>query len=201
VTGDAKITAGAANITVAFRADATNTWLQVGEDWYTLGQPLGIDFSGLTGDVGDLMENPRAIAVEDIDGVECDRIAGTIRPGAQLADQLGELGQNLPFDLSSVQAGTAEASVWVARDDNVIRRVQLDTAGESGTTDGSVKLDLTVVPADAVTVTAPEGARPITDLLITLLGDQLGNLGGLLGDLGGNFDLGQLGGVLSGVNA
>ncbi len=203
VTGDAKIAASAANITVAFRADANNTWLQVGDQWYEVGQPLGIDFGGLAGTVGDLnglIENPKATAVEDIDGVECDRISGTIKPGAALADQLGELGENLPLDLRSLQTGNAQASVWVSRDDSVIRRIQLDTAGEDGASEGSVVLDLTIVPAEPVTVTAPEGAKPITDLLVSLLGDQLGDLGGLLGGLG-EFDLGELGGMLTGANA
>lgn len=190
VTGDAKVTAGPANLAIAFRANADDAWVQVGEEWYTLGQPLGIDFGGLTGVVGDLstrIRDPKAVAVEDVEGVQCDRITGTLDPGADLTDALNSALQSLPFSLDPQDLGQAEVSVWVSRDDDVIRRVQIDTGEAAGT---RISADLTVVPAEAVTVTPPADAKPITDLLTTLLGDQLGDLGGLLGN--GGLDLGAL---------
>lgn len=189
VTGDAKVTAGPANLAIAFRANADDAWVQVGEEWYALGQPLGIDFGGLSGAVGDLskrVRDPKAVAVEDVDGVECDRITGTLDPGADLTDALNSAIQNLPFSLDPQSLGQAEVSVWVSRDDDVIRRVQIDTGEDSDT---RIQADLTVVPAEAVTVTPPASAKPITDLLVTLLGDQLGDLGGMLGN---GLDLGAL---------
>lgn len=189
VTGDAKVTAGPANLAIAFRANADDAWVQVGEEWYALGQPLGIDFGGLSGAVGDLskrVRDPKAVAVEDVEGVECDRITGTLDPGADLTDALNSAIQNLPFSLDPQSLGQAEVSVWVSRDDDVIRRVQIDTGEDSDT---RIQADLTVVPAEAVTVTPPASAKPITDLLVTLLGDQLGDLGGMLGN---GLDLGAL---------
>ncbi|MGA0123040.1 MAG: hypothetical protein ACO3KD_08585, partial [Gaiellales bacterium] len=88
VIGDAKITAGPANIAVAFRANGDNAWLQVGDQWYELGQPLGIDFAGLGGAIGplsDVVVDPKATAVEDIEGVDCDRIDGRFQPAPGLA--------------------------------------------------------------------------------------------------------------------
>lgn len=189
VTGDAKVTAGPANLAIAFRANADDAWVQVGDEWYALGQPLGIDFGGLSGAVGDLsqrMRDPKAVAVEDVEGVECDRITGTLDPGADLTDALNSALESLPFSLDPQSFGQAEVSVWVSREDDVIRRVQIDTGEDAGT---RIQADLTVVPAEAVTVTPPASAKPITDLLATLLGDQLGDLGGLLGN---GLDLGAL---------
>jgi len=210
VTGDAKIAVGPANLSVAFRANADNTWLQVGEEWYQLGQPLGLDFAGITGAIGPLDEvvvDPKATAVEDIGGVDCDRITGRFNPAPGLTESLDGLAQALPFaiDTQGLAEGQAEISLWVSRDDGIVRRIQVQTDGAADAA-GNLTIDLTVVPAEAQPVTAPEGAKPITDLLISLLGDQLGGLGGL-GDLGGLLDglggggLGQLGGALTGANA
>jgi len=206
VIGDAKITAGPANIAVAFRANGDNAWLQVGDQWYELGQPLGIDFAGLGGAIGplsDVVVDPKATAVEDIEGVDCDRIDGRFQPAPGLADSLqgavGGLG--LPLDLEGLTSAQAEISVWVSRGDGVVRRIQLRTDGAADqAAGGDVTIDLTVVPAEAVDVTAPAGAQPITDLLLTLLGDQLGGLGDLgegLPDLGGLLD-GIGGGAVAG---
>ena len=202
VTGDAKITAGPANIALAFRADKDNTWLQVGDEWYELGQPLGIDFAGLGGAIGPLSEvvvDPKATAVEEIEGVECDRIDGRFNPAPGLTEQLQGTGDGLglPLDLQGLAEAQAEISVWVSRDDGVVRRIMVSTDGAADqAAGGNVTIDLTVVPAQAVEVTAPQGAKPITDLLVTLLGDQLGDLGDLGGQLG---DLGDLGGLLDGL--
>lgn len=208
VTGDAKITAGPANIALAFRANKDNTWLQVGDQWYELGQPLGIDFAGLGGAIGPLSEvvvDPKATAMEEIEGVECDRIDGRFNPAPGLTEQLQGAGDGLglPLDLQGLAEAQAEISVWVSREDGVVRRIMVSTDGAADqAAGGDVKIDLTVVPAEAVEVTPPQGAQPITDLLITLLGDQLGDLGGQLGDLG---DLGGLldglGGAVTGENA
>lgn len=202
VAGDAKITAGPANITLAFRANQDNTWLQVGDAWYELGQPLGIDFAGLGGAIGPLSEvvtDPKATAVEEIEGVECDRIDGRFNPAPGLTEQLQGAGDSLglPLDLQGLAEAQAEISVWVSREDGVVRRIMVSTDGAADqAAGGDVKIDLTVVPAQAVEVTPPADAQPITDLLITLLGDQLGGLGDLGGQLG---DLGDLGGLLDGL--
>lgn len=194
VTGDAKITAGPANIALAFRANKDDTWLQVGDQWYELGQPLGIDFAGLGGAIGPLDEvvvDPKATAVEDIEGVDCDRIDGRFNPAPGLTEQLQGAGEGLglPLDLQGLAEAQAEISVWVSQDDGVVRRIQLRTDGAADqAAGGDVTIDLTVVPAEAVEVTAPADAQPITDLLITLLGDQLGGLGENLPDLGGLLD-------------
>jgi hypothetical protein len=202
VTGDAKITAGPANIALAFRANGDNTWLQVGDQWYELGQPLGIDFAGLGGAIGPLDEvvvDPKATAVEEVEGVECDRIDGRFNPAPGLTDQLQGAGEGLglPLDLQGLAEAQAEVSVWISREDGVVRRIMVSTDGAADqAAGGDVKIDLTVVPAEAVEVTPPQGAQPITDLLVTLLGDQLGDLGDLGGQLG---DLGDLGGLLDGL--
>jgi hypothetical protein len=202
VTGDAKITAGPANIALAFRANRDNTWLQVGDQWYELGQPLGIDFAGLGGAIGPLDEvvvDPKATAMEEIEGVECDRIDGRFNPAPGLTEQLQGAGDGsgLPLDLEGLAGAQAVISVWVSREDGVVRRIMVSTDGAADqAAGGDVKIDLTVVPAEAVEVTPPQGAQPITDLLVTLLGDQLGDLGDLGGQLG---DLGDLGGLLDGL--
>ena len=84
--------------------------------------------------------------------------------------------------------------MWVGRDDKTIHRVQIDTAGSGDAqSTGSLSIDFSVVPGEAVPVQAPEGAKPITDLLTQGLGDALG-----IGDL----DLSQLlGGMTTGANA
>jgi LppX_LprAFG lipoprotein len=202
VTADAKITAGPIDLPITARANKDNAWLQVNGEWYELGSPLGIDFSsvgGLMGTLPSAIKDPKATAVEDVDGVSCDRISGTIDPKAVGASGLTDQLQGLPIDPSALTAGKAEVSIWVARDTQVIRRIQINTAGSGdAATAGGLLLDLTVVPADAVVVQAPTGAKPIADLLTQLMGS--GGLGGLLGGLGG-LNLGQLGGALSGATA
>ncbi len=189
VSGDAQITAGPLDVPFTFRANGQDTWVQVGDQWYAIGAPLRIDFAGLVASAGALSElitEPKAVAVEEIDGVKCDRISGTINPQAALTDQLGSLAENLPLDLTVLEQGRAEVSVWVTQDGGVVRRVQVTIGGaDEAATMGSLMIDLTVVPAEAVMVEAPKDPKPITDLLISLLGDQLGGLGDLDGLLGG----------------
>jgi hypothetical protein len=207
VTVDAKITAGPIELPLTARANKDNAWVQLNGQWYELGSPLGIDFGsvgGLLGELPALIRDPKATAVEDVDGVACDRISGTIDPEASATDALGTQLENLPLDLSALAVGKAEVSVWVGQEDRVIRRIQINTAGSGDTAAaGGLLVDLTVVPAEAVEVTAPADAKPISDLLGSLLGGGvggLGDLGGLLGGLGG-FDLGELGGALTGASA
>ena len=206
VSGDAKVTAGPLDLSAQLRADKSNAWLQVGGQWYELGSPLGIDFGGIgssLGPLGTLVKEPKATAVEDVDGVQCDRITGTVDL-ASLSGALGGLAEGLPIDLSGLKVDQGEISLWVARDSHVVRRIQLKAAGAGGSGDsavsGGLTVDLTVVPAEAVTVSAPTGVKPISDLLTSLLGGQgglggLGDLGGLLGGLGG------LGGTQTGAGA
>ena len=215
LTADAKITIGPLDVPLSLRENADDTWVQVGGQWYALGQPLGIDFGGIGGQIGDiaqLIRDPKAVAVEKVGDIECDRISGKLEPGADLTDQLGELAENLPVDLGALAKGDADVSVWVGRSDGLIHRVQLSTAGSGDVQQtGGLTIDLSVLPADPVTIEAPANAKPITDLLTGLLGDAsgLGDLGGLLEglDLGqllggaGGLDLGQLGGALSGATA
>lgn len=216
VTADGKIAVGPLDVPFSFRQNAESAWAQIGGTWYALGQPIGVDFGALAGPLGDvaaLMADPKATAVEDVGGIQCDRITGTLKPGAALADQLGGLATGLPIDLSALQAGKAQLSVWVARGDHVIRRVQIDSAA-AGSSDGGLLVDLTVLPSEPVPVEAPAGAKPLSALLTTVLGKQAGKaLGGVngLGDLGkalqdGTLDLsgllggggGGLGGLLGG---
>ena len=208
VTVDAKITAGPIELPLTARANKDNAWVQLNGQWYELGSPLGIDFGsvgGLLGELPALIRDPKATAVEDVDGVACDRISGTIDPEASATDALGTLLENLPLDLSALAAGKAEVSVWVGQEDRVIRRIQINTAGSGDTAAaGGLLVDLTVVPAEAVEVTAPADAKPISDLLGSLLGGGvggLGDLGDLLGGGLGGFDLGELGGALTGASA
>lgn len=208
VTADAKITAGPIELPLTARANKDNAWVQLNGEWYELGSPLGIDFGsvgGLLGELPALIKDPKATAVEDIDGITCDRISGTIDPEASATDALGTQLENLPLDLSALAAGKAEVSVWVGQDDHVIRRIQINTAGSGDTAAaGGLLVDLTVVPAEAVEVTAPADAKPISDLLGALLGGAgggLGGLGDLLGGGLGGLDLGQLGGALTGEAA
>ena len=130
------------------------------------------------------------MAVEKVGDVECDRISGKLEPGADLTDQLGNLAENLPIDLSALATGDADVSVWVGRSDGLIHRVQLSTAPSGDTAaSGGLSVDLSVVAADPVTIEAPADAQPITDRLTGLLGDGgAGGLGGLLEGL----DLGSL---------
>ena len=203
VTADAKITAGPIDLPITARANKDNAWLQLNGQWYELGSPLGIDFGsfgGLLGSLPSVIKDPKATAVEDVNGVACDRISGTIDPKvvgtSGLADQL----KSLPIDLTALTAGKAEISVWVAQDTHVIRRIQVNTSGSGDAAAGGLMVDLTVVPADAVVVQVPTGVKPISDLLTTLLGGA-GGLGDLLGGGLGGLDLGQLGGALTGASA
>ena len=204
-TADAKVNVSLAEIVVSARGNGKDTWVQVGQQWYALGQPLPIDFSGLgstLGSVATLVRDPKATAVEDVDGIQCDRITGTLDPGADLTDQLGNLAENLPIDLSALSAGTASVSVWVGRDDQVIHRVQIDTAGSGDVQQlGALTLDFSVVPGQAVDVQAPEGAKPIEDLLTDVAGGAAGDaLGGLdLSQLLGGADAPDLGQLLDGL--
>ena len=218
VTADGKAVIGPLEVPFSFRQDASDAWVQIGGTWYALGQPLGIDFGGLGASLGDpaaLVKDPKATAVEEVGGIQCDRITGTLAPGAQIAGALDGLGRNLPIDLAPLQKGTAQVSVWVARADHVVRRVQVDTAA-GGTPDGSVLVDLTVLPSDPVKVQAPAGAKPLSALVTTALGRQAGKaLGGATGLDGiakalqsGQLDLGKLlggtgglGGLLGGGGA
>ena len=198
-SADGKISISLAEIAVSARGDAKNTWVQLGDQWYTLDGPLPIDFAGLganLGSVAKLIRDPKATAVEDVDGISCDRISGKLDPGADLTDQLGNLAENLPIDLGALAKGDADVSVWVGRDDHVIHRVQIDTAGSGDKAQtGGLSIDFSVVPGEAVAVKAPADAKPITDLLTQGLGDALGGLGG-------GLDLGQiLGGITTGANA
>lgn len=201
LTADAKITSGPLDVPISLRENADDTWVQVGGQWYALGQPLGVDFGAIgsqLGDVSKLIRDPKAVAVEKVGDVECDRISGKLDPGADLTDQLGNLAENLPIDLAALAAGDADVSVWVGRSDGLIHRVQLSTApGGDVAKSGGLTVDLSVVAADPVTVEAPADAKPITDLLSGALGDGsgLGDLGGLLGGL----DLGSLLGNGSGL--
>jgi hypothetical protein len=216
LTADAKITIGPLDVPLSLRENADDTWVQVGGQWYALGQPLGIDFGGIgaqLGDISKLVRNPKAVAVEQVGDIECDRISGTLDPGADLTDQFGELAENLPIDLAALAKGDAAVSVWVGRSDGLIHRVELSTAPAGDVTKtGGLLVDLSVVPAEPVTVEAPADVKPITDLLGGLLGggSGLGELGGLLegldlgellGGLGGldGLDLGGLGGALTGA--
>ena len=207
VTADAKITAGPIDLPITARANKDNAWVQLNGEWYELGSPLGIDFGsvgGLMGSLPSAIKDPKATAVEDVDGVACDRISGTIDPKAVGAGGLVDQLQGLPIDLTALIEGNAEVSVWVAQESHVIRRIQINTGGSGdAAASGGLMIDLTVVPADAVVVQAPTGAKPISDLLATLLGGAggLGGLGGLLGGGLGGLDLGQLGGALTGASA
>ncbi|MGI9186534.1 MAG: hypothetical protein ACR2J9_03265 [Gaiellales bacterium] len=213
LTADAKITAGPLDVPVSVRENADDTWVQVGGTWYALGQPLGVDFGAIgkqLGNVSKLIRDPKAVAVEKVGDVECDRISGKLDPGADLTDQLGNLAENLPIDLGALAKGDADVSVWVGRSDGLIHRVQLSTAPSGDVAkSGGLTVDLSVVAADPVTVEAPADAKPITDLLTGALGNGsgLGDLGGLLGGLdlgkllGGNGLGDLLGGATTGSNA
>ncbi len=204
VTADAKITAGPIDLPITARANKDNAWLQLNGQWYELGSPLGIDFAsvgGLLGSLPSVIKDPKATAVEDVDGVACDRISGTIDPKALGSGALSEQLKSLPIDLTALTAGNAEVSVWVAQETSVIRRIQITTGGSGDAAGaGALMVDLTVVPAEAVVVQAPTDTKPISDLLTTLMGGS-GGLGGLLGGGLGGLDLGQLGGALSGATA
>jgi hypothetical protein len=193
LTADAKITSGPLDVPISVRQNADDTWVQVGGQWYALGQPLGIDFGALgsqLGDISKLIRDPKAVAVEKVGDVECDRISGKLDPGADLTDQLGNLAENLPIDLSALAKGDADVSVWVGRSDGLIHRVQLSTAPSGDVAkSGGLTVDLSVVAADPVTVEAPADTKPITDLLSGVLG---GGGGGDLGGLLQGLDLGSL---------
>ena len=206
VTADAKITAGPIDLPITARANKDNAWLQLNGQWYELGSPLGIDFAsfgGLLGSLPSVIKDPKATAVEDVNGVACDRISGTIDPKAVGTGALSDQLKSLPIDLTALTAGKAEVSVWVAQDTHVIRRVQINTGGSGdAAAAGGLMVDLTVVPADAVVVQAPTGTKPISDLLTNLLGGAGGGgLGKLLGGGLGGLNLGNLGGALSGATA
>lgn len=197
-SADGKISLSLAEIAVSARGDKTNTWVQLGEQWYALDQPLPVDFSALgsgLGSVASLVRDPKATAVEDVDGISCDRISGTLDPGADLTDQVKGLAGNLPLDLGALEAGSAEVSIWVGRDDHVIHRVKIDTAGSGDAQEtGRLSIDFSVVPGEAVPVEAPAGAKPITDLLGEVAS-------GAAGDLLGGLDLSQLlGGMTTGLS-
>lgn len=204
VTADAKITAGPLDLPLTARANKDNAWVQFNGQWYELGSPLGVDFGsvgGLLGELPKLIKDPQATAVEDVAGIKCDRISGTIDPAASATNALGSQLENLPLDLTALSAGKAEVSVWVGQEDHVIHRIQINTSGSGDTAAaGGLLVDLTVASADAVEVTAPAGAKPISDLLTTLMGGS-GGLGDLFGGGLGGLDLGNLGGALTGASA
>lgn len=182
-TADGKITLSLAEIAVSARGNAKDTWVQIGGQWYAIGQALPVDVGALgtnLGSVAKLVRDPKATAVEDVYGISCDRISGTLNPGADLVDQLGNLAENLPIDLTALSKGQADVSVWVGRDDHVIHRVLIDTSGGDTATAGGLSVDFSVGPGQAQQVTAPAGAKPITDLLKQAAGNAAGNaLGGL----------------------
>jgi hypothetical protein len=203
VVADARVVIGPASLTVEAIANADNTWVLVGDTWYELGQSLPFDVGGIGTALGSLRESvvdPRAVAVEDIEGVECDRISGGLDSSALDADVLGGLLGGLPIDPSALLSGDAQIDLWVSRDDDVVRRIRIDASGEAGAGEasagGDLVIDLTVVPSEVPEITPPADAEPITALLAELLGDQLGDLGDQLGDLGGLLGgLGGLGGL------
>jgi hypothetical protein len=201
VVADAKVTIGPAALNVNVLADGERSWVQVGDTWYDLGGPLPIDFGtvgGVVGSVSESIADPRAVALEDIGGVECDRISGTVDPAGLGADALGSLLNTLPLDISALLSGEATIDVWVSREDDVIRRIRIDADGEAGvgpaTAGGGLLLDLTVLPGEVQTVVPPAETQPISRLLIDLFGDQSGCLGYQLGGQGDR--LGDLGGLL-----
>ena len=211
MTADGKLTLGPVDTPISVRTTKDNAYLQLGGQWYEMGSPLGLDIGSLTGIVGDvskLVRDPKATAVEDVDGIQCDRITGTINPSASLADTLGNVIENLPIDLSAMANGKATVSIWVGRDDHTIHRVQVDTAA-GDTSNGGLLLDISTVPSDPVTVQAPADAKPLSDLLSGTAGKGLGSLlggldlGKLLGGGGsGGLDLGKiLGGATTGGSA
>lgn len=194
---DATVTAGPLSVPVSLRENADGAWVQLGGQWYAIGQPVGLAATTVAKplfDVATTMGDPKATAVEDVGGQPCDRITGTLQPGGDLAKQLGQLG--LPIDTTALTSGQAQLSVWVARDDHVIRRIQIDSAPDG---DGGLLIDLTITPSEVVAVQAPADAKPVADLLTGALGGQAGDglggldLGALLGDGGG------LGGLLGGA--
>ena len=54
LTADAKITAGPLDVPISVRQNADDAWVQVGGQWYAVGQPLGIDFGAIGAQLGDV---------------------------------------------------------------------------------------------------------------------------------------------------
>jgi hypothetical protein len=149
---------------------------------------------------------------EDVEGTETIHIHGDADVEQILSD-FAKIAQRVPgsatptldqAQLDRVKSAIQEASldVYSGKDDHLLRRLSLSLAivppaSAGGSAVDSVNVDLSVTLSDvneAQTITAPSGAKPISDLLNQLgLGGlgSLGSPGGTSGGVGGGGGPGQ----------
>jgi hypothetical protein len=162
---------------------------------------------------GDFVDNLTNEGSADVGGTSTTKVSGDLNVAGALGavtellelpackSQLEAAG---PIDLSELEAGqgkieealkSAHADVYVG-DDNIIRRVtaEFEIAPEGSGEEVSIDLDLSLSGVnEGQEISAPEGAKPLTDLyeklginpLELLEQTQGGGLGGLLEGLGG----------------
>jgi len=142
---------------------------------------------------------------EDVEGTETTHVSGDVDTD-QLFDDLVSFAQAVPGAASQVDtsqfdqakdATTASFDLYSGTDDDILRKLDLDV-----TIDPSAIQSATPIPVDSIdfgisatlsgvnedqTIEAPEGAKPIEDLLGQF---GLSGLGPLSGGLGGTSDLG-----------
>lgn len=137
----------------------------------------------------------------DVGGVTTIHISGDADVGKIIGD-LGKVAQQLPSTTTTIPSGaqlkqvedavkTAHIDVYTGESDHLLRKlaVTLDIAPPAGTASGvsDVSLDFSITLNDVnqpQTITAPQNAKPLSDLT-----GQLGGLG-ILGGLGGSSSLG-----------
>ena len=151
------------------------------------------------------ISDPQERGEESIAGVDTTRISGNVKVATLLADidrllsKAGGSGGGIGGLLSpeirkqiSDGVKTATVDVWTGTDDKILRQlaVRIDFAFEAGQTpipgleSGKInlRLRLTDVNETKLTVEAPTGARPLSDLTGGSIGDFLSGIGnGLTG--------------------
>lgn len=187
--------------------DAKTGFIGLGDKWYELPiDSLGSTAQTATdpsktlaaiGNPADLLTNPTVVGAENIDGVETDHVSGAVSPEGlvkALAKVSASQGGNAPSEAEVAEAVTklndvvksGKIDLWVGKDDKQIHRAKIDAdvvmpADQKASTglDG-LKAVLTIqsTPTSGVTVEAPAGALPSSQLQTDLGTIILQNLGG-----------------------
>jgi len=155
----------------------------------------------------DVLTNVTNEGTEDVEGTESVHVSGdvdvsklvtAIKPLAAQAQSLGSLSGGsvpTPQELDQVQqlVKSATFDVYSGQDDHLLRRLDatIDLDDPSSDQTATIEVDITLAdvnqPQD---ISAPDNAKPLSDLL-----------GGDLGSLLGSSGLGGTGGTTSGLSA
>jgi len=145
-----------------------------------------------------LVKDAKIEGTEDVGGVESDHVSGTVDIAALIggitkaASAAGPTASPVSPQALATQIGevqkyveNATVDVWVGRADKALHRLAIDVDGKtddateasSGIEGFDVEVDLTTVPGETPSITAPENAAPIAELQA--------DLGGLFGGIAG----------------